>query len=211
MAIQWRGFGCGRGQISCSSQYPGDVVWSIHNDVYLSIQREILWRGSASRKEIIWDQRNAASDLSNIGETDQSRELRFFTWPRKRVLDAKSHRKMWKVSDERPRKIATCDNAQRTTLLTDTFKLDCLDLLDIAQNYGLYSLKKACIEKAKGLSLGHLRGHQMYSCGQIPFDTLQAILEGRIEMLENKAQNCGNCRQQVFPEHIQNRYSGYYW
>ena len=88
------------------------------------------------------------------------------------------------------------------TLYTDKFKLDCLDLLDIAQNYGLYSLKKTCIEKAKGLSLGHLRGHQMYSRRKIPFDTLQAILEGRIEMLENKAQNCGNCRQQVFPEHI---------
>lgn len=101
----------------------------------------------------------------------------------------------------------TTRNAPR---YTDTFKLDCLDLLDIAQNYGLYSLKKACIEKAKGLSLHHLRGHQMYSGRKIPFDTLQAILEGRIEMLENKAQNCGNCSQQVFPEHIQNRYSGYY-
>ena len=55
-------------------------------------------------------------ERSNIGGTDQSRELRFFTWPRKRVHDAKSHRKMWKVSDERPRKIAACDNAQPTTL-----------------------------------------------------------------------------------------------
>ena len=93
-------------------------------------------------------------------------------------------------------------------LYTDTFKLDCLDLLDIAQNYGLYSLKQACLEKAKGSSLGHLiiRGHQMYSRRKIPFDTLQAILEGRIEMLENKARNCGSCREQVFPELIQNKH-----
>lgn len=100
--------------------------------------------------------------------------------------------------------------SMRNVQLNQLRKHDCLDLLDIAQNYGLYSLKKACIEKAKGLSLGHLRGHQMYSLRKIPFDTLQAILEGRIEMLENKAQNCGSCRQKVFPELIQNRYSGYY-
>lgn len=80
----------------------------------------------------------------------------------------------------------------------------------MAQNYGLYSLKQACIEKAKGLSLAHLRGHQMYSRRKIPLDTLQAILEGRIKMLEEKAENCGNCRQQVFPELIRNRYSEYY-
>lgn len=94
------------------------------------------------------------------------------------------------------------------TLYTDKFKLDCLDLLDIAQNYGLYSLKQACLEKAKGSSLGHLiiRGHQMYSRRKIPFDTLQAILEGRIEMLENKARNCGSCREQVFPELIQKKH-----
>ena len=96
--------------------------------------------------------------------------------------------------------------SQHHTLYTDKFKLDCLDLLDIAQNYGLYSLKKACIEKAKGLSLGHLRGHQMYSRRKIPFDTLQAILEGRIEMLENKAGSCSNCCKQAFPELIQNQY-----
>lgn len=152
------------------------MVWlSIHNDVYLRIQREILWRGSASRKEIIWDQRNAASDLSNVGETDQSRELRFFTWPRKRVHDAKSQEQMWNVSDEGPWKIAACN----APLHSDTFKLDCLDLLDIAQNYDLYFLKQACIEKAKGLRLDHLRGHQMYSRRKMPFDTLQAILDGR--------------------------------
>ena len=94
------------------------------------------------------------------------------------------------------------------TLYTDKFKLDCLDPLDIAQNYGLYSLKQACLEKAKGSSLGHLimRGHQMYSRRKLPFDTLQAILGGRIEMLENKARNCVSCREQVFPELIQNKH-----
>ena len=122
-----------------------------------------------------------------------------------RNLTGKCEKFLMNVLEKLPH--VTTRNAPR---YTDTFKLDCLDLLDIVQNYGLYSLKKACIEKAKGLSLGHLREHQMYSCRKIPFDTLQAILEGRIEMLENKAQNCGNCRQQVFPEHIQNRYSGYY-
>lgn len=100
--------------------------------------------------------------------------------------------------------------SQPHTLYTDKFELDCLDLLDIAQNYGLYSLKKACIEKAKGLSLAYLRGHKMYSHRKIPLDTLQAILEGRVKMLEDKAGNCGNCRQHVFPERIQNRYSEHY-
>ena len=91
------------------------------------------------------------------------------------ITDAKSQEQMWNVSDEGPWKIAACN----APLHSDTFKFDCLDLLDITQNYDLYFLKQACIEKAKGLRLDHLRGHQMYSRRKMPFDTLQAILEGR--------------------------------
>ena len=69
----------------------------------------------------------------------------------------------------------------------DTFKLNCLDLLDIAQDYRLHFLQRACIEKAKGLSLNRLR--ELKTHWKIPFDTRAAILEGRIEMLRREQQN----------------------
>ena len=79
------------------------------------------------------------------------------------------------------------------------FTMDCLDLLNIAQDYGLHCLQTACIKKAKGLSFSRLRDLQT-RCWKIPFNTRAAILEGKIEMLEERARQCGMCCQYAFPE-----------
>lgn len=57
--------------------------------------------------------------------------------------------------------------------------LGCLDILDTAHHYGLGILERACIEKAKGLSLNRLKSERY----KIPDATREVILQGRIEML----------------------------
>ena len=68
--------------------------------------------------------------------------------------------------------------------------LDCLDLLDIAQNYGLERLQMACIKKAKDVGLKKLRNHQMYKNDRITFSNYRKIVEGRMKRLENKLRRC---------------------
>ena len=68
--------------------------------------------------------------------------------------------------------------------------LDCLDLLDIAQNYGLERLQMACIKQAKDVSLKKLRNHQMYKNEKITFSNYRKIVEGRMKRLENKLRRC---------------------
>ena len=76
--------------------------------------------------------------------------------------------------------------------------LGCLDILGTAHHYGLGVLESACIEKAKGLSLNSLRRDGW----KIPIATREVILQGRIQMLEERARHCGECCQYVFPEFI---------
>ena len=64
--------------------------------------------------------------------------------------------------------------------------LHCLDLLDIAQNYGLERLTVACTEKAKDLSLTMLRKHEIFRNEKIKFANYRAIVEGKIEKLEGR-------------------------
>ena len=66
--------------------------------------------------------------------------------------------------------------------------LDCLDLLDIAQNYGLERLQMACIKQAKDVSLKNLKNHQTFN--KITFSNYRIIVEGRIKTLENKLRRC---------------------
>ena len=68
--------------------------------------------------------------------------------------------------------------------------LDCLDLLDIAQNYGLERLQMACIKQARDVSLKKLRNHQMYKNEKITFSNYRKIVEGRMKRLENKLRRC---------------------
>ena len=68
--------------------------------------------------------------------------------------------------------------------------LDCLDLLDIAQNYDLERLQMACIKKAKDVGLKKLRNHQMYKNDRITFSNYRKIVEGRMKRLENKLRRC---------------------
>ena len=72
--------------------------------------------------------------------------------------------------------------------------LHCLDLLDIAQNYGLERLTVACTVKAKDLTLTSLRNHEMFRNEKIKFANYRAIAEGRIEKLEEKIRRCKTCR-----------------
>ena len=55
--------------------------------------------------------------------------------------------------------------------------LDCLDLLDIAQNYGLERLQLACIKKAKDVSLKNLKNHQTYKNDKTLFPTIEKLLK----------------------------------
>ena len=68
--------------------------------------------------------------------------------------------------------------------------LDCLDLLDIAQNYGLERLQMACIKQAKDVSLKNLKNHQTYKNNKITFSKYRKIVEGRMKKLENKLSRC---------------------
>lgn len=76
--------------------------------------------------------------------------------------------------------------------------LGCLDILATAHHYGLGVLERACIEKAKGLSLNRLKSDGW----KIPVATREVILQGRIHMLEERARQCGLCSQYAFPEFI---------
>ena len=63
----------------------------------------------------------------------------------------------------------------------------CLELLDIAQNYGLERLQIACIEKAKSLSLWELRNNRRYK--KIKLSNYREIAEGKIEKVERELSN----------------------
>ena len=71
--------------------------------------------------------------------------------------------------------------------------LHCLDLLEIAQNYGLERLTVACTVKAKDLTLTSLRNHGMFRNEKIKFANYRAIAEGRIKKLEEKVRRCKTC------------------
>lgn len=62
----------------------------------------------------------------------------------------------------------------------------CLDLLDIAQDYGLERLQMACIDKARNISFWKLKNDSMYV--KINLSNFQEIVEGMIQQLESKIQ-----------------------
>ena len=68
--------------------------------------------------------------------------------------------------------------------------LNCLDLLDITQNYGLERLQMACIKQAIDVSLKNLKNHQTYKNDKITFSNYRKIVEGRVKKLENKLRRC---------------------
>ena len=83
--------------------------------------------------------------------------------------------------DEKPQKVSSPKYAPLCTLF------HCLELLYIAQNYGLERLQIACIEKAKSLSLWELRKDKRYK--KIKLSNYREIAEGKIEKLERELSN----------------------
>ena len=74
--------------------------------------------------------------------------------------------------------------------LLSTFRLcrgkDCheLELLEIAQNYGLNRLQTACIEEAKKMKFKDLKNHNMYE--KISSSNYRKIVEGMFEIYERE-------------------------
>ena len=60
----------------------------------------------------------------------------------------------------------------------------CLELLEIAQNYGLNRLETACIEKAQEMKFKDLKNHNMYE--KISSSNYRKIVEGMFEIYERK-------------------------
>ena len=61
---------------------------------------------------------------------------------------------------------------------------DCLELLEIAQNYGLNRLQTASIEEAKKMEFKDLKNHNMYE--KISSSNYRKIVEGMFEIYERK-------------------------
>ena len=60
----------------------------------------------------------------------------------------------------------------------------CLELLEIAQNYGLIRLQTACIEEAKEMKFKDLKNHNMYE--KISSSNYRKIVEGMFEIYERE-------------------------
>ena len=139
--------GCGRRQISCSSLYSGDVFSSILHDVYCAIQRENSRRSSSSRKKIremllvIYPTSEKPIDENNYAFLlDLAKEYMMAKLTEKcesyligRLGSPKSYEARCVCGDWR-----SCYE-----------KGNCLQLLAIAQTYGLDSLETVCIQRAK--------------------------------------------------------------
>ena len=63
-------------------------------------------------------------------------------------------------------------------------KDNCLELLEIAQNYGLNRLQTASIEEAKKMKFKDLKNHNMYE--KISSSNYRKIVEGMFEIYERK-------------------------
>ena len=63
-------------------------------------------------------------------------------------------------------------------------KYSCLELLEIAQNYGLNRLQTASIEEAKKMEFKDLKNHNMYE--KISSSNYRKIVEGMFEIYERK-------------------------
>ncbi|XP_078344086.1 BTB and MATH domain-containing protein 36-like [Oculina patagonica] len=66
----------------------------------------------------------------------------------------------------------------------------CLELLDIAQDYGLERLGTECIDKAQSIGFRELKNHPIYS--KINFPNFRKIVEGRIQRIEEEMSSTGS-------------------